>query len=123
MAEYGVIAPQGPVHVERLTAYIKDPGSSLPPSARACLQVLVDTLRSLRERIDRLDAEIAARAKQDNAARRLMTIPRIGPLLATATSHDVGTVLLRRMPGLFFSVIFRRSKKRHSVEIATSSPC
>ena len=84
MAEYGVLAPQGPVHVERLTAYIEDPGSSLPPSARACLQVLVDTLRSFRERIDRLDAEIAVRAKQDDAARRLVTIPGIGPLIATA---------------------------------------
>ena len=40
-----------------------------------------------------------------------------------ATAQDVGTVLLRRMPGLFFSVIFRRAKKRHSVETATATPC
>ena len=83
MAEYGVIAPQGPGHVERLIAQIEDPASSLFQSARICLQVLVDTLRNLRARIDRLDAEIAVRAKQDDAARRLMTI-RIGPLIATA---------------------------------------
>ena len=84
MAEYGVIAPQGPTHVERLIAQIENPASSLPQSARTCLQVLVDTLRDLRARIDRLDAEIAVRAKQDDAARRLMTIPGIGPLIATA---------------------------------------
>ena len=40
-----------------------------------------------------------------------------------ATPQDVGTILLRRMPGLFFSVIFRRAKKRQSVEIATATPC
>lgn len=84
LAEYGMIAPQGPAHIERLIGQIEDPDSSLPQSARTCLQVLVDTLRALRERIDRLDAEIAVRAKQDDAARRLMTIPGIGPLIATA---------------------------------------
>ena len=46
MAEYGVIAPQGPAHVERLIAQIEDPASSLPQSARTCLQVLVDRTRS-----------------------------------------------------------------------------
>ena len=40
-----------------------------------------------------------------------------------ATPQDVGTVLLRRMPGLFLSVIFRRTKNRHSVEMATATPC
>src|SRR4029077_16927869 len=35
-------------------------------------------------RIAALDAEIAARAKRDDGARRLMSIPGIGPLIATA---------------------------------------
>ena len=39
-----------------------------------------------------------------------------------ATAENVGTILLRGMPGLFFSVIFRRAKKRHKVEIATPTP-
>ena len=38
------------------------------------------------------------------------------------TPQNVGTVLLRRMRGLFLSVIFRRAKKRHSVETATATP-
>ena len=84
MAEYGAIAPQGSAHVERLIAQIEDPPSSLPQAARICLQVMVDTLRNLGERLDRLDAEIALRAKQDGAARRLLTIPGIGPLITTA---------------------------------------
>ena len=34
--------------------------------------------------ISELDREIAARAKADCVARRLMTVPGIGPLIATA---------------------------------------
>ena len=34
--------------------------------------------------ISELDREIAARAKADGVARRLMTVPGIGPLIATA---------------------------------------
>jgi transposase len=45
---------------------------------------LVDMLRVLRVEITALDAEIAARAKRDVIARRLMTIPGVGPVIATA---------------------------------------
>ena len=41
-------------------------------------------LRRLREEIAALDREITVRAKSDDVARRLMTIPGIGPLIATA---------------------------------------
>jgi transposase len=62
LAEYGRIAAQGPSHVARL----------------------IDTLRALDDRIRKLDVEIAHRAKKDEEARRLMTIPGIGPITATA---------------------------------------
>ena len=75
LGEYGVVAPQGPFHVERLIVEIGSPKSPSPKSARTCLQFLVDTLRALRGRIDRLDMEITARAKHDEGARRLMEIP------------------------------------------------
>lgn len=84
LAEYGLIAPQGPFHVERLIAQIEDPTSELPQAARTCLALLVGTLRHLQEQTAALDAEIAARAKTDDVARRLMTVPGIGPLIATA---------------------------------------
>jgi transposase len=84
LSEYGMIAPQGRFHVERLIAQIEDPASDLPEPARACLTVLVSTLRHLQEQTAALDAEIAARAKADDVARRLMTVPGIGPLIATA---------------------------------------
>lgn len=84
LSEYGLIAPQGPFHVERLIAQVEDPASNLPEAARACLAVLVRALRNLQEQTAALDAEIARRAKADEVTRRLMTVPGIGPLIATA---------------------------------------
>jgi transposase len=84
LGEYGLIAPQGPSHVEHLIAEIEDPTSSIPQAARGRLVRLVDMLRHLQAEIDALDKEIAARAKADDVARRLMTVPGIGPLIATA---------------------------------------
>jgi transposase len=46
--------------------------------------VLVDTLRALTEQIKELDVEIARRAREDEQARRLVTIPGVGPVTATA---------------------------------------
>jgi transposase len=84
LAEYGLIARQGPSHVDQLIAHIQDPSSGIPDAARSSLSFLVETLRGLQSRIAALDAEIAARAKRDDGARRLMSIPGIGPLIATA---------------------------------------
>ena len=46
--------------------------------------MLVATLRALDEQIAVLDAEIGRRAKEDPIARRLMTIPGVGPITAAA---------------------------------------
>jgi transposase len=84
LAEYGWVAPKGVFHVERLVRRIEDPAESLPEAARTMLRVLVQMLRILDEQVAILDGEIAKRAKQDPVARRLMTIPGIGPVTATA---------------------------------------
>ena len=84
LAEYGLIAPQGPSYIERVIAQIEDPVSDVPELARSCLERLVGMFRHLQDEIAALDREIAARAKSDDVARRLMTIPGIGPLCATA---------------------------------------
>ena len=45
---------------------------------------MVQMLRTLAEQIVVLDAEIARRAKEDPVARRLLTVPGIGPVTAAA---------------------------------------
>jgi transposase len=84
LTEYGHVVPKGTDHVDRLTALVEDPASALPEAAQIILQVLIKTLEALGKQIDDLDAEINRRAKADPVARRLMTIPGIGPIAATA---------------------------------------
>lgn len=84
MGEFGFIAPQGAANVGRLVVEIEDLSAAVPEAARTCLLRLVELLRGLQTQIEALDAEIATRAKRDEASCRLMTIPGIGPLIATA---------------------------------------
>jgi transposase len=84
LAEYGWIAPKGLFHVARLIARIEDPSCDVPHSARSVFLMMIDIIRQQDKRIRELDREIARRAREDADARRLMTIPGIGPITATA---------------------------------------
>lgn len=84
LAEHGWVAPKGLFHMAGMMARIEEPSCSLPENARAVFLVMIDSIRALDERIAGLDREIAQRAKADPVARRLMTIPGIGPITATA---------------------------------------
>ena len=58
---------------------------------RASLQGLADELRHLDARVAAYDAQIAALARESEPAQRLMTIPGIGPLVATALIAAIGS--------------------------------
>jgi len=58
--------------------------SSLPEAARAMFRLMLDLLAGLKGKIADLDREIARRAREDEVSRRLMGIPGIGPITATA---------------------------------------
>jgi transposase len=75
---------QGPAHLPRLVALAEADGCGLPETARAMVAVLVDMVGLLDERIARLDQEIRRRAREEDVPARLMTIPGIGPITATA---------------------------------------
>jgi transposase len=83
MAEYGWIAPKGLAHLDRLADLLADP-STVPEGVRAVCMVLLDSLALLDRQIALLDKEIVRRSREDEVARRLMTIPGIGPITATA---------------------------------------
>src|SRR5208282_6666203 len=83
-AEFGLIVAQGPANVAKLIMAVQDPKQPLSEAARPILCVLVDMLGLLDQRIKLLDIAIARRAKEDEVARRLMSIPGVGPVIATA---------------------------------------
>jgi transposase len=84
LAEFGLVAAKGPPRVPQLVQAVKDPDEPIPEIARPILQMLVETLHRLDEQIAGLDQEVAQRAKENETARRLMTIPGIGPVTAVA---------------------------------------
>ena len=86
LTEYGWIAPRGRAQVMLLADLFdeKEMASSLPEAALAMFKVMVGQLYRLDDQIADLDREIERRAKADEEARRLMTIPGIGPIAATA---------------------------------------
>jgi transposase len=86
LAEYGWVAPKGPSHMARLADLIEEEEmvSSLPEAALAMFRLMLNLLAGLNDRIVDLDKEIARRARENEVTRRLMTIPGIGPISATA---------------------------------------
>lgn len=84
LAEFGFVVRQGAAHTARLIDVVDDHSSDLPAEARPVLAIIAQSLRALQGQIAQLDTEIAARAKRDPVARRLMTIPGVGPVVATA---------------------------------------
>ena len=84
LAEFGVVAPQGPAHVSRLASAVEDPCSGLPSAVCVLGSLLLDQIADLNEKVGGLEMEIRASARQDEEAARLMTVPGIGPISAMA---------------------------------------
>nr|WP_296340412.1 IS110 family transposase [uncultured Acidovorax sp.] len=85
MAEFGITASIGRGGLERLIAVIADQEDArLPEEARACLTVLSTQLKMIKEQILDNDRRTLADARKTEAGRRLMKIPGIGPLPASA---------------------------------------
>ena len=84
LAEFGLIAPQGIANVERLAMSLADASSSLPAAVREMSDILLGQIELLGTRIRDLERRIRTEAREDEAARRLMTIPGVGPITAMA---------------------------------------
>jgi transposase len=65
MAEYGVVAPNGPVHIDRLAEALQDDGG-LPAPVVALSQMLLAHIAALSEQIGLLDQELRERASRSN---------------------------------------------------------
>ena len=85
MAEFGVIAPIGRGGVDRLRTIIEDEADErIPGEARRCLEMLVAQLKLVKFQILDNDRQVLALARSTELGRRLMEIPGIGPLVASA---------------------------------------
>ena len=84
LSEFGQVVPQGAANASKLTGIVENSESELPADGIPTLKCLLATLAHFETEIEKLDAQIADGAKEGELARRLMTVPGIGPLIATA---------------------------------------
>jgi transposase len=90
--EFGLTVPLGIGKLRELMQLV-DADKAIPKKARQALSALFDQCCALDESVETLEAEIVAHARGDDTARRLATIPGIGPItssLIAATVADIG---------------------------------
>jgi transposase len=89
--EYGIAIRQGAgVFKLDLPRVIADMDNELSPSIRRLLSTLFEELLRLEQRVAEATREIEALVARDDVARRLLTVPGIGPLGASALLAAVG---------------------------------
>jgi transposase len=91
LAELGIAIPVGIVKALQTAREISDGESEfdLPAEAANVVDVLSEQLLELHAQLRKLDLRLAALQRSDDRARRLATIPGIGPIGATALAASV----------------------------------
>lgn len=93
LMEYGIELPQGRRRVRgELPQILEDAENGLTTRFRELLFALYEELVQLDARIEDLDRQVVMVAKADERTQRLMTIPGVGPLGATALLAAVGNI-------------------------------
>ncbi|MGD0109429.1 MAG: IS110 family transposase, partial [Rhodopila sp.] len=90
--EFGLTVPKGINRLDELTALV-DADEAFPETAQGVFRELRERCHSLSESIEKIETKIVAHARGDETARRLATIPGIGPITASliaATVADIG---------------------------------
>ena len=90
LMEYGLVMPQGICTVRaQVPDMLADADNELTPMFRELLQGLWQELINLDQHIAVYDQQIKALSEQSAACKRLMTIPGVGPMVATALLASV----------------------------------
>ena len=93
LAEFGIVRAQGGAKASELMRLIEGASDDvLPAKIRGQLRHLVELLRDLHGRLVEIDREPGELARAHPAARRLATIPGVGPVTATALVAAIGDI-------------------------------
>jgi len=84
MAEFGLVSPIGREGLQSLLQLVEAADARVPEEARVCIGLLGSQLQLVNAQILETDRRIRTSARASEVGRRLMTIPGVGPLLASA---------------------------------------
>ena len=91
LAEYGIVVTTGRVKLRQaIPGLLEDADNGLSFDFRQLLADLYDDLVALDERVERLTGQIEMQVRQSEDAQRLLKIPGVGPLTASALITAVG---------------------------------
>jgi transposase len=90
LSEFGIVAPIGRRGLDQLLAIVADEEDTrVPADARLCLQMLEAQLAVVKQQIRENDRRVLASARATELGRRLMEVPGVGPLLASALTATI----------------------------------
>ena len=90
LGEYGLVAPVGRNGLAQLIGVLGDiDDDRIPDETRASLALLVSQLNLINEQIVETDRRVRASARSTDVGRRLMEVPGVGPVLASAIVASV----------------------------------
>jgi transposase len=91
LLEHGLAVATGSAHLQRqIPSILEDAENLLSPRMRLLLMELRHEWEKLEEQIEQVSHELAESAKKEDSSRRLLTVPGIGPLTATALTAAIG---------------------------------
>lgn len=88
LLEFGVSLPRGAAAIRRLPVVLS--AHELPPRLIALLERLQAHFKYLDEQIDQLERELRLQLQEDERGERLLGIPGIGPITASALATELG---------------------------------
>jgi error-prone DNA polymerase len=109
--EFGLTVPKGIQKRAELMALV-DADEAMPKQARQAITGLPDRYHALAEGIETFEAAIVAHARHDETARRLATIPGIGPITASliaATVVDISRFKTARQFAAWLGLVPRQN--------------
>ena len=89
LAEFGIIAPQGLRHVERLAGAIEEDSPALPELARSILRLVVAQLNDTQAKVRQIEAKLAKWHRSNRVSKLLATVPGVGIMGASAIAATV----------------------------------
>lgn len=82
-AEFGVVAPEGTKGLQSLIAQLPVP-AAVPGASHEALTMVAQQWQALDTKIKTLEQQIVQSVRADEAAQRIMAIPGVGPITASA---------------------------------------
>jgi transposase len=89
LSEVGIVAAQGVKGLRELMAQLEEPSQAIPKLMCEALLELAQHWRALDAAVRKLEQNVVQAAKADAQARRLMAVPGVGPMIASAVLAKV----------------------------------